>query len=252
MVEKLLDIVLQYSGYGLELSLLVLLLWRRPRTRLAALCGYVFLLFAVDGVGRPYILYHYGLESSQYRYFYYVTDASITLGAFLLVCSFLRRACTEEKRLWGFTRLFLAFVFILVPGITLVTLSRNSGQIGVRGTPFVYEFSQNLYFTCLILNTLLYLMMQKIECADDELGLLVCGMGIQFAGPAASSALVVLTGQEQFATSLNTLIIPLCNLGMLCTWLYAVSRAGKTVPAFSAGRFGKGEMVASASLSGAR
>jgi hypothetical protein len=249
MVEKLFEHGLQYLIYGLELGLLILLLRRRRRSRLATLCGYVFLLFAADGVARPYVLYHYGLESTTYRYFYYVTDALITLGAFVVVCSFFRRACAEEKRLWGLIRIFLVFVLIFVPGTTLIYLSRNSNQIQAIGDPFIYVFSQNLYFACLILNTLLYLMMQQIECADDELGLLVCGMGLQFAGPAASLALVHLTAGQPYAMSLAELIDPLCTLGMLLTWLYAVSGAEKTVPAFSAEGFGQGETVAHVSFS---
>jgi len=85
------------------------------------------------------------------------------------------------------------------------------------------EFEQNLYFTCLVLNTLLYLLLQQTHSADEELGLLVCGLGIQFAGPAASFALVHLTSGEAYATSLNHFLGQLCTMGMLLTWFYAVA-----------------------------
>ena len=72
-------------------------------------------------------------------------------------------------------------------------------------TLFIIEFNQNLYFTCLVLNTLLYILLQQIDSADDELGLLVCGVGIQFAGPAATLALLTLTTGEHFAHILDFL-----------------------------------------------
>ncbi len=68
---------------------------------------------------------------------------------------------------------------------------------------FIVEFSQNLYFSCLVLNTLLYVMIQQLAIDDDELGLLVCGMGVQFAGEAACLALLHLTLGENFAASFS-------------------------------------------------
>jgi hypothetical protein len=74
-----------------------------------------------------------------------------------------------------------------------------------------------------VLTTLLYLLMQQIGSRDEELELLVCGMGMQFAGPAASWALITLTQREGYSVSLLRFIVPLCTLGMLLTWLYAVA-----------------------------
>jgi len=73
-----------------------------------------------------------------------------------------------------------------------------------------------------VLNTLLYLLLQQIDSADDQLGLLVCGVGIQFAGPAATLALLHLTANEGFARLLTTLVMRLCTLGMLLVWAYAI------------------------------
>ncbi len=73
-----------------------------------------------------------------------------------------------------------------------------------------------------MLNTLLYLLLQHIDSADDQLGLLVCGVGIQFAGPAATLALIHLTRGERFAHSLGSLAMRLCTLGMLLVWAYAI------------------------------
>jgi len=222
MTDKLVTYGPQYSVYGLEAVLFAYLLWRGLWQRLTSVFFYLFLLLAVDAIGRPYVLYRYGLTSRQYGYFFWLTDVLLVLAAFLVVCAFFRRACAgKEEKLWHSLRIILVFVFPLTLGISFLSLSRNYSHLFSR---FIYEFSQNLYFTCLVLNTLLYLLMQQLEDADDELGFLVCGLGIQFAGPAACLALLHLTSGQPYAQSLNSFIAPVCTLGMLLTWFYAVTR----------------------------
>jgi hypothetical protein len=222
-----------YLGvYVLGAGLLVYLAVRRGVRHLLAVCLYLGLLLAVDGLGRSYVLYHYGYSSSAYAYFYWLTDVLLTLGAFLLVCAFFRRACANERKMWHFIRLLLTFVFALTLLISLFTISKYYDQLLTR---FTFEFQQNLYFTCLVLNTMLYVLMQRIESTDDELTLLVCGMGIQFAGPAANFALVHLTPGQGYYNILYPYVGPLCTMGMLLTWFYALARA----PQPSAIRTGK-------------
>jgi hypothetical protein len=226
MVERLATVGLQYAVYFLEGGLFVYLLLRGHFRRLLGLSLYVVGLLAIDAAARPYILYRYGLRSPQYAYAYWLTDALLTLGAFALICALFRRACAGEEKLWHFVKVVLGFVFVLVLGITLFSLSRHYNELVTR---FVVEFEQNLYFTCLVLNTLLYVLLQRMSSADEELGLLVCGLGVQFAGPAASYALVHLTPGHGYAISLNYFVQPLCTMGMLLTWLYAAARTPKPV-----------------------
>jgi hypothetical protein len=215
-------VILQYAVYLLEAGLLAYVLVRRRCLRLLAVTVYLGLLLAVDGVSRPYILYRFGFESRQYAYFFWLTDVLLILGAFLLIGFFFRRACAEQPKMWQHVRLLLAFVLVLVAGASLLAISRNYNQLFSR---FIIEFQQNLYFTCLVLNTLLFLLIHHLEIADEELTLLVCGMGIQFAGPAANFALVYLTRGYGFSTPLYTYLGPLCTLGMLLTWFHAVARS---------------------------
>jgi len=222
MLDYLIRYGVQYGVYLMEVALLVFLLQQGTWRRLRGMAVYVTLLLVTDGVGRPFVLYSFGLSSREYAYFYWLTDVVLTLGAFLLVCAFFRRACVREEKMWRFLRLLLAFVFVLILGISIISLSRNYTHLFTR---FIVEFQQNLYFTCLVLNTLLYILMQQIATADDELTLLVCGMGIQFAGPAACLALLYLTSAAPYSKSVFTYVPPLCTLGMLLTWFYAVARA---------------------------
>lgn len=217
---------IQYAVYFLEATLFLVLLFPRHRSRLSAISFYLVLLFASDAAARPYVLYRYGVASREYAYFYWLTDVLLALAAFLLISALFRRACAREENAWGFLRLLLVSVFVLVLGISLLSLSRNYSNLF---TMFIVEFQQNLYFTCLVLNTLLYIFIQKHETADDELSLLVCGLGIQFAGPAANLALVYLTPGQHFASTMMTYVSPMCTLGMLLTWFYAVARMPKKV-----------------------
>lgn len=229
MAESLIQGALPYVAYLLEAVLLALLFLSGRWRRLFSVFLYLLLFFAVDAIGRPYIFHRFGVSSPTYAYFYWLTDALLALASFLLVCAFFRRACLREEKIWRFLRLLLIFVFILVLGISALSLSRNYTQLRTFGSFFAVEFGQNLYFTCLVLNTLLYVLMQQIESADDELGLLVCGIGVQFAGPAASLALFHLLhlagGYHDAVSTLNSFFIPACTLAMLLIWLYAIVRA---------------------------
>ncbi len=225
MIETLLTYGVQYAGYVLELALFGFVLRRGRWRRATGVCLYVVLLLASDGVGRPFFLYRYGIKSYQYTYFYWLTDVLLTLSAFLLICAFFRRACAQQEKLWSTLRLLLTLVFLLVLGISCVSLSRNYRHLFSH---FIVEFQQNLYFACAVLNTLLYVMMQQIDCADDELGFLVCGLGIQYAGPAAGLALVYVTHLGQYSSSLFTYLSPICADGMVAVWLYGVTRAPKS------------------------
>jgi len=221
MIEKLVTYGLSCTVYLLEAVVLFFVLYRRHGRRLRGVLIYLITLIALDGIGRSYVLYRFGLSSREYAYFFWLTDVLLALAAFLLVCVFFRRACLQEPKMWHFLRLLLSFVFILVLGISISSLLHNYGNLFSR---FIVEFQQNLYFTCLVLTTLLFLLIQWIQSADEKLTLLVVGMGIQFAGPAANFALVTLTPGQQFASVLYAYLGPLCTLGMLLTWLYAVAR----------------------------
>jgi hypothetical protein len=210
---------LRYFGYVLELWVLVYIVWRGQLRRLIGPWLYVCLLFSVSVI-RTWVLSICGLESSEYYHAYWWTDLSLTLAAFLLVCSFFRRACIHQERMWAILRLGLVFLFLLLGGVSALWASVHCTRLFPF---FIIEFSDNLYFTCLVLNTLLYVLLQQIDSVDDELQLLVCGLGIQFAGPAATLALLHLAAGGHFAQSLNSLALPLCTVGMLLTWSYAIT-----------------------------
>ena len=241
MSDKFLTYGLQYAGYVLEAAICLLILCQGRWRRLKVFCLYVAALFLLDGVARSAVLNFFGQASNQYNYFYWLTDVVLAIGAFLLTCAFFRRAFTQEEKMWRVVRLALVAVFVLVLGISALALTRNYAHLY---TLFIVEFSQNLYFSCLVLNTLLYVMIQQLAIDDDQLALLVCGMGLQFAGEAAGLAMLHITSGENFARLLFSFLNPVCTLGMLVIWIYAIekspqaitvgSRVGKETPLLEA------------------
>jgi hypothetical protein len=226
MASHVLDLTIRFAGYLLEL-VIILLVWRGGNLKLLRwLTAYVAAMLAASGV-RSYVLYRYGFSSSQYENLYWFSDVLLVLGAFLLICVLFRRACSGHPQLWGTLRTMLVSVFALVAGVSFISLSKNYDHLF---SMFIVEFQQNLYFACLVLNTLLYLLMAHLDCADEQLNLLVCGLGLQLAGPAANLAFVYLTHNEGYSRLLYTYLSPLCTLGMLSIWLYAVARVPSEVP----------------------
>jgi hypothetical protein len=220
---------LQYVGYALELCLLILLLSGKRLRRFPALCAYVAALFAVDAVGRRWVLQHYGAPSKVYFYSYWLTDLLLALGVFLLVCTFFRSACRDHREVWAFVRPTLAFILLLVVGCAAAALRSNFRNLW---SSYIFNFEQDLYFVCLVLNTALYLMLQRYKRGNQYLHLLVCGLGVQLAGPAAGSAFASLMHNGTILMYLS----PLCFMAMMAIWTYAITRPPETQAAGAGGQ----------------
>ncbi len=221
---------IESAGYLLEILLLGALCRPEIRRRNIPLIAYVIAFFAMDGVARLYTLYHFGLNSKQYADCYWVTDVLLVLAAFLLICFLFRRASKGNEELWSYLRMMLPAVFVVTAFISAYSLSLHYDHLFTR---FIVGLQQNLFFACLVLNTLLYVMLQYLESSDEELSLIVCGMGIGLAGPAVGLALMYLTPGGQDAGVLYSLLTPFCNLGVFAFWFYAVTRPAQTERALS-------------------
>lgn len=212
--------ILSYGGELLEVLLLGYLFLRGHWKRLWQVVLYLATLLGV-GAARSYTLDRYGFRSAQYGNCYWTTDLFLVLAAFVMIAVFFRRVCSDNPTMWRHLRLLLGTVFVLIAGVSLFSLSGHGDRIY---SFFIVQFSQNLYFACLVLTTLLYLMTLRMEIADERLPLLVCGLGIEFAGPAACLALYYITHADQVSSLIATYLFPMCDVGMILTWFYAVSR----------------------------
>ena len=228
MLERLLTDGLQYAAYFSEALVLGVLLVRGHRKRLAGVCLFLILFLLLDGVARFYTILRYGIQSRDYYNVYWLTDVVLTVAAFALVCGFFRRACAGNEKMWHNLRPLLGFVFLLLAAISYFMIASKFHDLY---SEFITQFQQNTYFACLVLTTLLYIMMQSSAVRDEELAMLVCGMGILFAAPAAALALFKLGPQSDYVNILISNVDQLCMLGMLSTWLYAITKLPHEVTA---------------------
>ena len=224
MLDQLLTYGLQYPGYVFQAFLVGLLLKRGHWKRLSGVCVYLTLFLLLDGVARFYTLLHYGRRSSPYYYVYWLTDVVLTLLAFALVCGFFRRACASHDRLWHNLRPLLGFLFLLLVAVSYFMIASKFHDLYSDFYYWIYQFQQNTYFACLVLTTLLYIMMQRSGGWDEELGMLVCGMGILFAAPAAGLAGHALLPKSEDVEIVISHLDQLCMLAMLFTWWYAITK----------------------------
>ncbi len=180
-----------------------------------------------------YAAFHYGPQSRQYAIGYWITDYVLVLAVFLLIASFFRRVCAKRPEVWR--RIWLTLVAVLI-----MTGAVSFGIVAARGHSFfpyfVIEFQQDLYFACLVLTTVLYLMVVKFDHGDDQLGLLVTGLGMMFAGSAASYALFIAGGRGPLYGILTGYIPQISDIAMLAVWFYAAARMPKYVREWQAER----------------
>lgn len=220
--------VLAYGGIVLEIGLLAYVIVSGRAKLLWEVVFYLAVSLGVTGA-RYCTLHQYGVASSEYGNFYWATDLLLVLAAFVLVVSFFRRACAGKPEMWGYVRMLLGAVLVAIAAISYFSLASHNNSFF---SYFSVEFSQNLYFASLVLTTLLYLMTLKMDIADERLGMLVCGLGIEFAGPAAGLALFYLARGAAFSHLVGDYIFPLCDIGMILTWFYAITRVSSGVKAF--------------------
>src|SRR6516164_5288170 len=93
-------------------------------------------------VGRYQVLSHYGLRSIQYKYFYYYSDATLTIFLYLALIS-LYLQVFDEMKVEKFVRLA---AILLLAGTALFSYGVIHESQTRMVTRFVYELSQNLYF----------------------------------------------------------------------------------------------------------
>ncbi len=136
-------------------------------------------------IGRCIVFARYGLMSDQYIYFYYYSDAFLTICLYFALMGLY--SCVFQEM--GVQR-YLRVAATLLLGCTAlfsyeVMASANHRMI----TKFVVELSQNLYFVGVVLTYLLWGAIMKLHETRTRLIQLVLALGVYFSAFAASYAL---------------------------------------------------------------
>lgn len=106
--------------------------------------NFYLLLSVATSIGRYALLSHFGYASSEYAYFYYFSDAILTISLFLSICELtLRLVGTKMPR----RRVALLTAGALLAAALFTFSVASSSDVRVT-TRFVFELSQNMFFAC--------------------------------------------------------------------------------------------------------
>lgn len=181
------------------------------------LCLNLYMLFSfLVTVGRYYMLFHYGLRSSEYKYFYYYSDAVLTIFLYLALIT-LYLTVFDEIGVEKYVRLAAVLLLVGTAVFSYGVVQQSSNKML---TGFVYELSQNLYFVGLVLTYVLWGAILKLRESRTQLIQLVLSLGVYFSAFAATFALENMFPTFQFFTY----IVPVFGCLLPLAWAYAFLR----------------------------
>lgn len=171
----------------------------------------------VSEFGRYRILAEYGFTSKQYQYFYYYSDAVLTIFLFFALSTLYSHVFSEMKA-ENYVKLG---TFLLLAGTALFTYSVVAQSSAKLVTHFVVELSQNLYFVGLVLTYVLWGAILKLRETRTRLVQIVLSLGVYFSLIAANYAL------RSLYPSLSAVFVPLVQVFatfLPLAWAYAFWR----------------------------
>lgn len=137
------------------------------------------------GIGRTWILKTVGLASSSYLYFYFYSDALLTICLYFVLMTLYSHVFSEM----GVGQQVRACALLLLGGTVAVSYYMVASSSDRLITHFVLELAQNLYFVGVVLTYLLWGAMVKLRENRTRLMQIVLCMGVYFSLSAASYAL---------------------------------------------------------------
>jgi uncharacterized membrane protein YgdD (TMEM256/DUF423 family) len=182
------------------------------------LCLNIYMLFSfLISVGRYYVLNHFGLRSIEYKYFYFYSDAVLTIFLYLALIT-LYLHVFDEMKVEKYVRLtaVLLLVGTVLFSYGVVQQSQNKMLTGA----FFAELSQNLYFVGLVLTYILWGAILKLRETRTQLIQLVLSLGIYFSAFAATFALGNMFPNFQFFGY----VVPVFGCLLPLAWAYAFWR----------------------------
>lgn len=205
-----------FVGILCEAAVLVCALKKGAFRRYLLLNLYMAGLMIVE-LGRYRILSQYGQSSAQYAYFYYYSDALLTICLYFALSSLYSHVFSEMKA----ERYVKMGTLLLLAGTAAF-----SGAVVLQSsakllTHFVLELSQNLYFVGVVLTYVLWAAILKLKETRTRLIQLVLSLGIYFSLLAANYAIRNLYPQ------LGAVVAPLAQIFgtfLPVAWAYAFWR----------------------------
>jgi len=146
----------------------------------------VFLTSSIAvGVGRYLLIIKSGFNSISYFYFYYYSDAVLTICLFFVLMGFYGQVFSELS----VSKQVRTGAMLLLGGTALISYYMVASSHDRLLTSFAFELSQNLYFVGVVLTYVLWGAMMKLQENRTRLMQLVLGLGVFVSAFAAGYAL---------------------------------------------------------------
>jgi hypothetical protein len=181
-----------YLGTAFELGFVVCSLVRKSFLRYLFLNLY-FLLAVGASLARHFTLGKFGLDSIEYRYAYFYSDALLTLVLYMALIS-LYAHVFGELRFGKYLRLTAVLLLLGTALFSFAVVAQSADRLS---TDFAYELSQNLYFVGLVLTYILWGAILKLKETRTRLVQFVLSLGFYFSAYAAGYALLNLASGNQ-------------------------------------------------------
>ena len=176
---------------------------------------------AVGDLLRFRILFHYGYTSREYFYFYYYSDALLTVALYLALISLFVHVFKEMKA-EKYVIFGASFLLSATALFSYLVIAESSERFV---TKFVVELSQNLYFVGLVLTYVLWGAILKLRETRTQLVQLVLSLGVYFSLFAANYAIRNLYPQ---VSGLAIALLQFLGCFLPLAWAYAFWRIGES------------------------
>jgi len=171
----------------------------------------------VVSICRYEVMTHSGFTSQAYLYFYYYSDAVLTILLYFSLTSLYAHVFGELQA----SRLVRLGAILLLGGTAIFSYAVVQESSAKMITHFVVELSQNLYFVGLVLTYLLWAAITKMRETRAQLVQLVLSLGLYFSLFAANYALRNLYPS---LSSLCIALLPVFGFVLPLAWAYAFWR----------------------------
>jgi hypothetical protein len=171
----------------------------------------------VSELGRFKVVAEYGFSSRQYQYFYFYSDAILTIFLYFALSTLYAHVFSEMKA----ERYVKMGTLLLLAGTALFTYAVVEQSTAKFVTHFVVDLSQNLYFVGLVLTYVLWAAILKLRETRTRLIQLVLSLGVYFSLYAANYAI------RNLYPPLSSVFVPLVQVFSLflpLAWAYAFWR----------------------------
>ncbi len=205
-----------FLGLLCEAAVLVCALKKRAFRRYLLLNLYMACV-VVSELGRFKVVAEYGFSSRQYQYFYFYSDAILTIFLYFALSTLYAHVFSEMKA----ERYVKMGTLLLLAGTALFTYAVVEQSTAKFVTHFVVELSQNLYFVGLVLTYVLWAAILKLRETRTRLIQLVLSLGVYFSLYAANYAI------RNLYPPLSSVFVPLVQVFSLflpLAWAYAFWR----------------------------